>query len=70
MTLGKTVTLPLGRVVTDIGPGQVVVAGGETITDEGLRRVQDKDGNVILVIQRVIEELPETLHRDSFIYKP
>lgn len=64
-TLGKTVTLERGVVVTDIGPG---VANGEE--DELLRRVRVDDGTTDLILRRVIAELPETIRRTSFNYRP
>lgn len=67
---GKTVTLDMGVVVTDIGPTQVVVRGGEEITDERVRTVRGDDGIIRNVLRSVIEALPETIRRDSFDYRP
>lgn len=62
-TLGKTVTLPLGAVVTDMGPGRL--NGKE---NELVRRCVTDDGLEYTVIARVIEELPPTTRRDSIPY--
>lgn len=64
LTLGKRVTL-FGAVLTDVGPANVNGA-----RDEAVRRMQDKNGEVHLVLRDVVEEAPETLHRSSFGWRP
>lgn len=71
MTLGKTVTTEKGRIVTDIGPGSYrKTADGPLIPCEILRRCITDDGEIVLIINRIIEQLPETIRRDSFVYRP
>lgn len=62
-TLGKTVVLPLGAVVTDIGNG--LLNGKE---DPLVRRCVTAGGLEYVVMARVIRDLPPTTRRDSITY--
>jgi 2'-5' RNA ligase len=65
-TLGKRVTLASRGVAVDVGPS---IVNGEP--DEGVREMRLEDGSgSTYVLARVIADLPETLHRDSFTYRP
>lgn len=59
-TTGKTVTLPIGIVVTDIGAG---VCNG--VIDPLIRKCVADSGDIHYIIARVIRELPVTYRRVS-----
>jgi hypothetical protein len=64
-TLGKLVTLPIGVVVRDVGPGR---CNGKV--DPWLRRCVADNGAEHVVVSRVVRELPETIRRASFGWRP
>ena len=59
MTIGKTVTLEKGVIVTDVGPW--INSDGAILS--GIRRCVRDDGSVEMILDRVIEELPVTHRR-------
>jgi hypothetical protein len=59
-TTGKTVTLEKGVIVTDVG---AAVVNGHV--DPIIRKCVADDGEIHVIIARVIRETPKTLRRDS-----
>lgn len=64
-TLGKTITLQRGEVVTDIG---AAIVNGQR--DGSVRVVRADDGRTSLLLARVMDETPETIRRGSFGWRP
>lgn len=66
--IGKRVTI-FGTIATVVGPA-LIELHGETSCDERICIVEDAHSGTHLVFASVIDAMPETIRRDSFVYRP